>query len=123
MIEYTDVGCYKDKGDRAIPTLEGKDSILDGPYKSRKIAIEKCAVAARRKGFHMFALQDGGWCAASATAENSFDKYGKSNDCKDDGEGGPWANNVYVLQGWSGRMLSQKFHPHECCIFMIYLSF
>ena len=93
------MGCYKDTGNRAIPALEGKDTILDGPYRSRKSAIAKCAIASRRKGFRMFALQHGGWCASSATAEKTFDKYGKSNDCQEDGEGGPWANNVYVIEG------------------------
>ena len=29
----------------------------------------------------------------------TFDKYGKSTACKDDGEGGPWANQVYVING------------------------
>ena len=47
----------------------------------------------------MFAVQDGGWCAASATATKTFDKYGKSTACKDGGEGGPWANQVYVIKG------------------------
>ncbi|XP_078371988.1 uncharacterized protein LOC144655582 isoform X3 [Oculina patagonica] len=98
--DYKSVGCYKDTGNRAIPTIEGKDSILDGPYRNRQNAVAKCAVAARKMGFHMFAIQHGGWCATSATAEKTFDKYGKSNDCKDDGEGGPWANDVYVIQDY-----------------------
>ena len=93
------MGCYKDTGNRAIPKIEGKDSILDGPYRSRKNAIAKCAIAALNRGFKVFAIQNGGWCASSATAEQTFNKYGKSNDCKDDGEGGPMANSVYVFQG------------------------
>lgn len=56
----------------------------------------------------MFAIQDGGWCAASATAEKTFDKYGKSNDCKEDGEGGGWVNNVYIIRGWSIVYLSLR---------------
>ena len=47
----------------------------------------------------MFAVQNGGWCAASTTAAKTFDKYGKSTACKDDGEGGPWGNQVYVING------------------------
>ena len=46
----------------------------------------------------MFALQAGGWCAASATAPKTFDKYGKSTSCGSDGEGGGWANQVYLLK-------------------------
>ena len=93
------MGCFKDTGKRAIPTIEGKDPMLDGPYRRRKNAIAKCAIAARRKGFHMFAIQNGGWCAASASAEITFDKYGKSRACRKGGEGGPFANHVYVIKG------------------------
>ena len=46
----------------------------------------------------MFAIQDGGWCASSATARKTFNKYSKSDACRQ-GEGGGWANDVYVLQG------------------------
>ena len=47
----------------------------------------------------MFAIQNGGWCAASATAHKTFNKYGKSTACRSDGKGGPWANQVYVIKG------------------------
>ncbi|XP_020626858.1 uncharacterized protein LOC110064194 [Orbicella faveolata] len=99
--DYTGVGCYRDTTDRAIPTLEDTDSVLDGGvffYRSRQNAIVKCAVAARRRGFPAFALQDGGWCAASANVLETFNKYGKSSDCNNKGTGGPFANNVYVFQ-------------------------
>ena len=96
---YKNVGCYKDTSSRAIPTLEGKDLILDGQYSSRKNAIAKCALAARKRGYRMFAIQDGGgWCASSATARKTFNKYGKSDACRQ-GEGGGWANDGYALQG------------------------
>ena len=101
LIDYTAVGCYRDTTDRAIPTIEGTDFVLDGGfsfYQRRQNAIVKCAVAARKGGFPAFALQDGGWCAASANALETFNKYGKSSDCKTDGRGGPFANNVYVFQ-------------------------
>ena len=105
---YDAVGCYKDTGNRTIPTLEGKDSILDGSYSSRTNPIAKCAVAAMRAGYSMFAVQNGGWCAASATASQTYDKYGKSTACKDDGEGGPWANEVYLTKG-AGRPSNTTF--------------
>ena len=93
------IGCYKDTSNRAIPTLEGQDSILDGSYTARKDPIEKCYQAAKKRGFHVFAVQDGGQCAASSSAAKTFDKYGKSSACKSDGEGGPWANQVYYIKG------------------------
>ena len=43
----------------------------------------------------MFAVQNGGWCAVTKTAGNTFDKYGKSDACNNDGKSGGWANNVY----------------------------
>ena len=100
LTDFKGVGCYNDTADRAIQTIEGTDSILDGDYLSRENPLAKCAIAAIKRGFHMFALQDGGWCTASATAIKTFDKYGKSTACLGDGEGGPWANNVYVIEGW-----------------------
>ena len=72
---------------------------MDGAYWTRKNPIAKCAVAAMRAGYSVFAVQNGGWCAASATAVKTFNKYGKSAACKSDGEGGPWANQVYVING------------------------
>ena len=96
---YESIGCYRDTGNRAILPLEGKDPILDGAYWTRKNPIAKCAAAAMRRGYSMFAVQHGGWCAASATAGKTFNKYGKSTACGSDGEGGPWANQVYVIKG------------------------
>ena len=92
------IGCYKDAANRAIQTLEGKDTTLDGSYHSRTNPIAKCAVAAMRAGYSMFAVQNGGQCFGSATAPQIFDKYGESAVCKADGEGGFWANQVYSFQ-------------------------
>ena len=93
------MGCYRDTANRAIPQLEGKASILDGQYWHRANPIAKCAVAAMKRRYKMFAVQNGGWCAASATAPQTYDKYGKSSACKRDGEGGGWANQVYLTKG------------------------
>ena len=48
----------------------------------------------------VFALQNGGWCAA-ADNKDSFNKYGPSTACGADGEGGPKANHVYEICGSS----------------------
>ena len=88
---YKPVGCFKDTSSRAIPAMEGKDS------RRRKNTISKCALAAIRAGYQMFAAQSGGWCASSAKAPQTFDKYGGSSTCQLDGEGGPYANQVYTL--------------------------
>ena len=93
----TNYGCFRDTGNRAIPTIEGSDPVLDGNYKVRRNAISKCAVATLQKSYGVFAVQDGGWCAAAKTAGNTFDKYGKSDACNNDGKGGGLANNVYLI--------------------------
>ena len=72
---------------------------MDGAYWTRLDPIEKCYRATKKRGFHVFAVQNGGWCATSANAFRTFSKYGKSSACKSDGEGGPWANHVYYIKG------------------------
>ena len=94
---YTSLGCWTDKSNRAIPTLEGKSSLLDGSFTSRKDAIQKCFAAARSLGYQVFAVQDGGWCASSATAKSTFKKYGESTGCNPDGKGSSMANAVYEM--------------------------
>ncbi|XP_070565850.1 uncharacterized protein [Ptychodera flava] len=96
--DLQNLGCWTDTGNRAIPTLEGKDDRLDGSYPSRKDPIKKCKEAALSRGFAIFAVQNGGWCASSADAENTYQKYGRSNNCGGDGEGGGWANQVYRIK-------------------------
>ena len=76
--------------------MEGKDQRLDGEYKKRKNAIEKCLQAAVAKGFKWFGVQDGGQCFSSKDAGTRYTKYGKADNCKD-GKGGAWANNVYLI--------------------------
>ena len=46
-----------------------KDQILDKHCPHRENPIAKCAVAAMKQGYKMFAIQNGGWCAASKTAQ------------------------------------------------------
>ncbi|XP_013398607.1 uncharacterized protein LOC106165058 [Lingula anatina] len=99
--DYIKLGCWADTSNRAIPTLEGKDPILDGSYRARRNAIEKCYQAARKRGYKYFALQHSGWCASSCNAGQTYMKYGPSTHCQADGEGGPWANQLYQITGGS----------------------
>ena len=97
------IGCFRDTGRRAVATMEGKSHLLAGHYRRRRDAIRKCALAAERRGYRVFAIQHGGWCAASRTAYRTYSKYGRSNRCRN-GKGGPWANDVYFLKGLSYRI-------------------
>ena len=75
-----------------IPSLEGTNNILDGSYGNRQNAVVKCALVARKNGFQMFAIRDGGLCGGSLTAIENFDIYGRSNDCRG-------ANMIYFFEG------------------------
>ena len=92
------LGCFRDKGRRAISTMEGRSRLLNGHYRRRRYAIQKCAAAAKRRGYGVFAIQHGGWCASAKHAYRTYRKYGTSRRCRN-GKGGPWANDVYVLRG------------------------
>jgi len=93
---YSSIGCWKDTANHAIPGIDGKPYGLRTNYHTRKDAIEKCYQAASRLGFKYFAIQDGGWCAATTRAKAKFRKYGASNKCLG-GKGGPRANDVYII--------------------------
>ncbi|XP_035693984.1 matrilin-2-like [Branchiostoma floridae] len=96
-VTYRSLGCWTDSDIRAIPPLEGLDPRLQDPYRLRENAIEKCYQAARDRGYDVFALQDGGWCAASSAARRAYRQYGPSQRCGPAGKGGVWANSVYEI--------------------------
>ncbi|KAI8509127.1 hypothetical protein Bbelb_129750 [Branchiostoma belcheri] len=92
------LGCWvDDAAPRAIPGLEGLDPILDGDYWLRTDAIKKCQEAAVSRGYEVFAVQNGGWCGSSVNAKQTYKMYGVSTACRADGEGGPGANEVYLV--------------------------
>ena len=113
---HDNAGCYKGNFSKPIRSLEETDPILDGSYHSRDSPIAKCAVAAIRAGYRMFAVQDGGRCVASATAPQTFNSSGESNECNADGEGGPDTNQVYIIKGNQIIMfaLILAICQHEC---------
>ena len=57
------------------------------------------------QGYKMFGIQDGGMCVTSPTAHKTYNKYGESQDCKSDGKGGPWVNQVYRFPGRKGKFM------------------
>merc|ERR1712072_872337 len=92
---YRWLGCWRDRGARAVKQLDGSDARIRGNYKARKDAINKCFAVARARGNRIFAIQDGGWCAASKNL-NGYKRYGKANNCAR-WKGGAWANDVYLI--------------------------
>ncbi|CAH1244357.1 Hypp7279 [Branchiostoma lanceolatum] len=96
-VTYRSLGCWTDSNIHAIPPLEGLDHRLQDPYRLRENAIDKCYQAARDRGYDVFALQDGGWCASSSAARQAYRQYGPSRRCGPAGKGGVWANHVYEI--------------------------
>jgi len=102
-IEYKSLGCYK--YNMGMTVLEGKDpDVLDGDYKLRTDATEKCALAAMKKRYDVFAIHDGGSCLVSRSVNPTFNKYGISQDCKSDGKGASGASHVYLTSGIEGML-------------------
>ena len=122
FVAYESVGCYKDSKERRA--IESVDEIIEGDfvkgqfyadnYKTRKQAVRQCGFIAKLKGYKMFAVQDGGLCLTSATAHQTYNKYGESQDCKSDGKGGPWANQVYRFPEREGKL--NHIFLSSCCI-------
>lgn len=92
-----DMGCYLDTPDRAIPLLEAIGPQLDGSYMQRAAAIRRCANAAHQLKIDVFAVQNGGQCFGGPEANLSYNKYGNSTRCANNGRGGPWSNQVFKI--------------------------
>lgn len=98
------IGCYADKlSSPAIPSMEGKDVLLDGEPKTREDTQQKCARVALKNGHGYFAIQDGGSCLSSLKAQETYGKYGLSTDCQD-GKGSLMASDVYEVEMFSKYM-------------------
>ncbi|XP_078667263.1 uncharacterized protein LOC144909086 [Branchiostoma floridae x Branchiostoma belcheri] len=92
------LGCWRDTPDRALPDLDGQgDPFLTVHYTLRTNAVDACQSAAASRGYTVFAIQNGGWCHSSADAMQTYNKHGPSTSCQPDGEGGWWANEVYMI--------------------------
>ena len=78
-----------------IPSLECFDDVLDGDAATRTHPISKCYMAAKARGYTVFALQDGG-CYSSKDADITYSLIGKSTACSR-GRGGNRAYDVYTI--------------------------
>jgi len=82
-IQYDDLGCWQDNAwFRAIGSLENSgDPLLEEYYRTRTNGLEKCAGAAKRRGFTVFALNNKGKCFSDANAATGYKRHGKSSTC------------------------------------------
>lgn len=102
-VQLHHVGCYAHKpSSPAVPSLEGKDILLDGEPKTREDAEQKCARVALKNGYGYFAIQDGGSCLSSLTAQEMYSKYGLSAECQN-GKGSAMASDVYEVVMFSDQ--------------------
>ncbi|KAK3699402.1 hypothetical protein QZH41_018563 [Actinostola sp. cb2023] len=94
--KFASLGCWRDAAVFAVPSLEAADPALMESYNQRMKPIDTCASVAYKRGYKVFAIQNGGACFSGANADETFNKFGESSDCKN-GRGGMGANDVYRL--------------------------
>ena len=80
---YEYKGCFKDSGNRAIPSYVGKVS-----------SVDQCRAIALAKGGNTFGVQYGGECRIGHNAP--YDKYGKAEGCGP--LGNSWMQQVYKVE-------------------------
>lgn len=111
------IGCFKDKPRRAAGSMVANQ-------KGLKFAVRDCAHQARKRGYNIFAVQNGGECFLGPRAKITYNKYGRSTKCRG-GKGGPWANDVYHLiikRMWKNSVdlfLHTSFFVCLCCLFSV----
>ena len=73
--------------------------MLDGKFRRRTDAIEKCAELANSLNLAIFAVSRGGECLGLSSTNANFKKYGEGSNCKE-GKGGnkPRSMDVYALE-------------------------
>ncbi|XP_070558813.1 adhesion G protein-coupled receptor B3-like isoform X2 [Ptychodera flava] len=94
---YKHIGCWTDTNEHSIESLEGDHALLDLKPAVRLDIIRKCALAAYRLNYKVFALQAGGSCRTDAWAQCNFDKYSPIDCGESEGLGGNLINDVYSL--------------------------
>ena len=73
--------------------------------------IEDCQNFAKEQGFSVFAVQFNKECFTAADAAETFNQYGLSAACQNDGRGGSKANNVYQVT-CEGKMFDYMVQRH-----------
>lgn len=98
------VGCYGDRGDRAmdasvIKVFTSGVGRPEGPY-DWSMTVDKCRTTAINNKYDYYAIQAGSVCFLSNDINKTM-KYGKVGNCGGSGNnitGGGWANAVYSVK-------------------------
>jgi len=76
------LGCFHDSQARAIPSLEGQDPVLDGDHTTRRDAVRKCALAAKKREHKVYVVMSNGQCSSGADTAKNFARFGHGeNGC------------------------------------------
>ena len=112
------VGCFRDS--RRSPAVGRMVVNLKGV----KNAVMKCFRQARKLGYKMFAMRNGGKCFAGARGHLTYSKYGRSRGCRK-GLGGSSAINVYRFTKckWSRQKYSFVVVFFSCLLQVLFCEF
>ena len=100
------LGCFRDKRRRSAGSMVAN-------LRGLKYAVRDCARQARKRGYRIFAVQNGGECFMGPRAKITYKMYGRSKRCRG-GKGGPWANDVYIIiiKGTLRDLCRSDFRKH-----------
>jgi hypothetical protein len=102
-------GCFADGGSGDDGKKDGNKRAIPEMVSSGKgcgaAGIAACEQAAIAKGYNTFGVQwPQGSCQCFIGNNAKYDEFGKSTKCNDKGEGGVWANEVYVIEEGENRV-------------------
>lgn len=84
LSQFTNVGCFKDDWNRAIPK-----------FTKRVKSVAECAKIAKEADANLFGIQDNGECyIGNEFGKQNFKRYGRRDNCST--LGGPWAQQTYL---------------------------
>ena len=121
-VQYSHIGCFKDKQARAIPTLQDDGLLVSNNTRTSLPSLGKdsserledatrqarCALAAARRGHNVFVVMADGQCASGPNTGRNFVKFGfTKHECST-----MTASNVAYILGhkYSNDLLKGKIN-------------
>ena len=104
---YISLGCWRDCSDGTIIGKDCSDRAIQGNLGdiAQDLGVQGCYKWTRNKGYTVFGVQYGGQCYTTATAEETYDKYGSGRGCSSAGTGAGWLNEVYKITSTRGKQI------------------
>jgi hypothetical protein len=96
LSQFTNVGCFKDDWNRAIPK-----------FTKRVKSVAECAKIAKEADANLFGIQDNGECyIGNEFGKQNYKRYGPRNNCST--LGGPWAQQTYLSNNMVRELSKNK---------------